>query len=344
MKLILLCALLSVAAASRTHHLVVVKPEIPTTEYREQDSKGFYSFGYSGEESAKAEYKTRDGSSKGFYSYIDSDGKLQTVKYEAGRKQGFTASATNLPSQPVDNNRPPEPVTDTPEVEMAKQAHFEAYREAAIKAAMEPDTDEQMDENELKRNSAESDTSAELQQNTRDLLLSRQNSRDQLLNLLREHEEQRAREDQQSQQLMTTYILSASAEARAHGPGQAVAQASIGGQPALSELRTIYSMDNGDSNVVLKVGSGNGNGNDLSGTSSIGLSNGNIRQDDSSISHNSQENSFYTVDNPNAHYTVEIPTVLTTLPRIESIRVGAGNGHLPLAKSTTYITQRLKSF
>ncbi|XP_061399476.1 uncharacterized protein LOC133335188 [Musca vetustissima] len=342
MKLILLCALLSVTAASRTHQLVVVKPEIPTTEYREQDSKGFYSFGYSGEESAKAEYKTRDGSSKGFYSYIDSDGKLQTVKYEAGRKQGFTASATNLPSQPVDNNRPPEPVTDTPEVEMAKQAHFEAYREAAIKAAMEPDTDEQTDENELKRASAESDTSAELQQNTRDLLLSRQNSRDQLLNLLREHEEERARDDQQSQQLMTTYILSASAEARAHGAGQALAQATIG-QPALSELRTIYSMDNGDSNVVLKVGSGNGNGDDLI-SSSLGLSNGNLKQDESSILQNSQENSFYTVDNPNAHYTVEIPTVLTTLPRIESIRVGGVNGHLPLAKSTTYITQRLKSF
>lgn len=340
MKFIIVCAFLTVVAASRNHQLVVVKPEIPTTEYREQDSKGFYSFGYSGEESAKAEYKTRDGSSKGFYSYIDSDGKLQTVKYEAGRRQGFTASATNLPAQPVDNSIPPEPVTDTPEVEMAKQAHFEAYREAAIKAAMEPDTGlDETDESELKRASAEADSSVELQQNTRELLLSRQNSRDQLLTLLREHEEERAREEQQSQ-LMTTYILSAQAEARAQGSAQALAQARIG-QPNHPELRTVYRMDNGDSNVVLKVGNGNGNGNgDVHGN---GNSNGIVLSDNgnvlSSIVQNSHENSFYTVDNPNTHYTVEIPTVLTTLPRIESIRVG----HLPLAKSTTYITQRLKS-
>ncbi|XP_013111168.2 uncharacterized protein LOC106089740 [Stomoxys calcitrans] len=370
MKYIIVCAFFAVVAASRTHHLVLVKPEIPTTEYREQDSKGFYSFGYSGEESAKAEYTTRDGSSKGFYSYIDSDGKLQTVKYEAGRKQGFTASATNLPVQPVDNNQPPEQVTDTPEVEMAKQAHFEAYREAALKAAMEADTDE-IENTEMQQASAEAQHNAELQQNTREQLLNRQNTREQLLSLLREHEEERAREEQQSQ-LMTTYIISAQAEARSHGgTGQSHAQAQARIEPhaGRSALRTVYSMENADSNVILKVGNGNdnaialatsnggdqsdnggdsandsadndngnGNGNliDITNLRSI-----NLWQDEPNIQ-NSQD-SYFTVDNPNTHYTVEIPTVLTTLPRIESIRVG-GSGRLPLAKSTTYITQRLNS-
>ncbi|XP_075163379.1 uncharacterized protein LOC142236013 [Haematobia irritans] len=355
MKFIIICALFAVVTASRNHHLVLVKTEIPTTEYREQDSKGFYSFGYSGEESAKAEYTTLDGSSKGFYSYIDSDGKLQTVKYEAGRNQGFTASATNLPVQPVDNSQPPEQVTDTPEVEIAKHAHFEAYREAALQAAMQPDTEE-LENAAIQQASAEAIHNAEFQQNAREQLLVHQTSRDQLLSLLREHEEERAREEQQSQ-LMTTYIISAQAEARSHGgQAHAHAQARIEPNGGTSDLRTLYSTENAESNVILKVGNDNGhpssnendqnnngnrneensNGNriDISNLRSI-----NLWQDEPNV-RNSQD-TYFTVDNPNTHYTVEIPTVLTTLPRIESIRVGGnGHGHLPLAKSTTYINQR----
>lgn len=340
---------MTVAAASRNHHIVILKAETPTTEYREQDSKGFYSFGYSGDESAKAEYKTQDGSSKGFYSYIDTDGKLQTVKYEAGRKQGFTASATNLPVQPVDNSQAPEPVTDTPEVEIAKQAHFEAYRDAAIKAAMEPDNDG-TDNEDMGEEAAKEGLSAEemagLQQDARNLLLSRQNSRDQLLALLREHDmEQNSREQAQQghSQMMTTYILSAQADARTHGSGQAraLAHARIGQSAGNSELRTVYRMDNGDSNVELKVGTDNGNGNSKIGDIST-LQALHVLQHEPIAVH-SAENSYYTVDNPSTHYTVEIPTVLTTLPRIESLRLG-GNGHIVSpAKSTTYITQRLKS-
>ncbi|XP_011181384.1 uncharacterized protein LOC105211571 [Zeugodacus cucurbitae] len=107
------------------------------TQYHEQDSNGFYSYGYSADQSAKAEYLTLDGSSRGFYSYVDADGKLQTVKYEAGRNQGFKAAATNLPKAPKNPNRfAPLPVRDTPEVQEAKKAHFEAYREAELRAAL----------------------------------------------------------------------------------------------------------------------------------------------------------------------------------------------------------------
>ncbi|XP_017475794.1 PREDICTED: uncharacterized protein LOC108366042 [Rhagoletis zephyria] len=107
------------------------------TQYHEQDSDGFYSYGYSAGRSAKAEYLTLDGSSRGFYSYVDADGKLQTVKYEAGRNQGFKAAATNLPKAPKNPNRlAPLPVRDTAEVQEAKKAHFEAYREAELRAAL----------------------------------------------------------------------------------------------------------------------------------------------------------------------------------------------------------------
>ncbi|XP_053956114.1 uncharacterized protein LOC128861756 [Anastrepha ludens] len=108
-----------------------------STQYHEQDSGGFYSYGYSAGRSAKAEYLTLDGSSRGFYSYVDADGKLQTVKYEAGRNQGFKAAVTNLPKAPTNPNRvAPLPVRDTPEVQEAKKAHFEAYREAELRAAL----------------------------------------------------------------------------------------------------------------------------------------------------------------------------------------------------------------
>ncbi|XP_037809300.1 uncharacterized protein LOC119602045 [Lucilia sericata] len=411
MRVIFLCAFVTLAAASRNHQIIVLKSENPTTEYREEDSKGFYSYGYSSDDSAKAEYKTRDGSSKGFYSYIDSEGKLQTVKYEAGRRQGFTASATNLPTPPMDNNRAPEPVQDTPEVEMAKQAHFEAYREAAIKAAMQPDTGDNgsnadEDTNEAAAvasgeaggngltavSSGENNLSAEqaaqleteLQQNTRELLMNRQSSREQLLQLLREQQQLASQEShsseliaqqqqqqqqqllsqqqqqeqqqllnqqqqqqqqlliqqqqqqqqllsQQHPQLMTTYVLNA--EARVE-------------QPTLSELKTIYRLDSSDSKVELKLG-----GLDLDNGQQRSLD---LVQQTAQVPQLSTEeqslgtfesirvpsNSYYTVNNPDTHYTVETPTVLTTLPRLVSISLG-NHRQLPISLSTAFSSQRL---
>ncbi|XP_065361761.1 uncharacterized protein LOC135955336 [Calliphora vicina] len=342
MRVIFLCAFVTLAAASRNHQIIVLKSENPTTEYREEDSKGFYSYGYSSDDSAKAEYKTRDGSSKGFYSYIDTEGKLQTVKYEAGRRQGFTASATNLPTPPMDNNRAPEPVQDTPEVEMAKQAHFEAYREAAIKAAMQPDTgdngsDAEDDANEAANASQAAQQESDLQQNTRELLMNRQNSREQLLQLLREQQQLQQQQQQQQQlisqhpQLMTTYVLNA--EARVE-------------QPTLSELKTIYRLDSSDSKVELKLG-----GLDLDNSQQRSLD---LLQQTAHVPQLSAEeslglgsfesirvpsNSYYTVTNPDTHYTVETPTVLTTLPRLVSISLG--NHRLPISLSTAFSSQRL---
>lgn len=389
MRFILLCAFATLAAASRNHQIIVLKSETPTTEYREEDSKGFYSYGYSSDDSAKAEYKTRDGSSKGFYSYIDTEGKLQTVKYEAGRSQGFTASATNLPKPPMDNSRTPEPVQDTPEVEMAKQAHFEAYREAAIKAAMQPDTGDDGSDRENQEQGNETNEAAiasngsngsteptaqspqpaaavpsssennlsseqaaqlenELQQNTRELLMNRQNSREQLLQLLREQHQLAAQESHSSElvgqqqqlqqqqlnehpQLMTTYVLNA--EARLE-------------QPTLSELKTIYRLDSSDSKVELKLG-----GLDLNKNQERPIE---LVEQNGQVDHLAAENaigtfesirvpsnSYYTVNNPDTHYTVETPTVLTTLPRLVSVNLN--NHHLPISLSTAFSSQRLST-
>ncbi|KAH8365752.1 hypothetical protein KR093_004061, partial [Drosophila rubida] len=106
--------------------------------YQEQDTaRAFYSYGYSDENAARAEYTTQDGSSRGFYSYVDANGKLQTVKYEAGGRQGFKAEGSNLPKAPVDDKKPPLPVTDTLEVQQARQAHLDAVREAEEEARRE---------------------------------------------------------------------------------------------------------------------------------------------------------------------------------------------------------------
>ncbi|EDW76910.1 uncharacterized protein Dwil_GK20818 [Drosophila willistoni] len=100
--------------------------------YQEQDTaRAFYSYGYSDANAARAEYTIQDGSSRGFYSYVDANGKLQTVQYEAGGSQGFKAEASNLPKAPVDDGKAPQPVTETEEVQQARLNHLKALREAA---------------------------------------------------------------------------------------------------------------------------------------------------------------------------------------------------------------------
>ncbi|CAD7003803.1 unnamed protein product [Ceratitis capitata] len=151
MQLMLALVCVTLAAASTVHYAPneILLTELErtalnkqdagpaNTQYHEQDTNGFYSYGYSADRSAKAEYLTLDGSSRGFYSYVDADGKLQTVKYEAGRNQGFKVALTNLPKPPKNSNTfAPLPVRDTPEVQEAKKAHFEAYREAELRAAL----------------------------------------------------------------------------------------------------------------------------------------------------------------------------------------------------------------
>lgn len=92
------------------------------SQYHSQDTLGQYTYGYNGGSSAKVESKSIDGITRGSYSYVDGNGRLQTVEYTADALNGFRAAATNLPKAPID---------DTPEVIQAKAEHFRAFNEAS---------------------------------------------------------------------------------------------------------------------------------------------------------------------------------------------------------------------
>ncbi|EDV39616.1 uncharacterized protein Dana_GF24387 [Drosophila ananassae] len=113
--------------------------------YQEQDTaRAFYSYGYRDDNAARAEYSSLDGTSRGFYSYVDANGKLQTVRYEANGAQGFKAEASNQPQAPVDDGKAPLPVTDTEEVQQARLAHLNALRDAreeALAASLREEAD-----------------------------------------------------------------------------------------------------------------------------------------------------------------------------------------------------------
>ena len=48
----------------------------------------------------QTETKTADGVTRGRFSYVDANGVLQTVEYQADNVHGFQASGTNLPQAP----------------------------------------------------------------------------------------------------------------------------------------------------------------------------------------------------------------------------------------------------
>lgn len=106
------------------------------SQYHSQDTLGQYSYGYNGGQSAKVESKSIDGITRGSYSYVDAEGRLQTVEYTADSVNGFRAAATNLPKASLNG------ISDTPEVAQAKAEHFRAYNEASLRAAAEPDNDQ----------------------------------------------------------------------------------------------------------------------------------------------------------------------------------------------------------
>uniref|UniRef100_A0A0P4WCR0 Cuticle protein 6 n=1 Tax=Scylla olivacea TaxID=85551 RepID=A0A0P4WCR0_SCYOL len=73
------------------------KPVIPIrSQYHVQDELGQYSFGYDAGISTRQETRDAYGNVRGSFSYIDSNGKLQTQHYTAG-KGGFRVVGTNLP-------------------------------------------------------------------------------------------------------------------------------------------------------------------------------------------------------------------------------------------------------
>ncbi|KZC11172.1 Cuticle protein 6, partial [Dufourea novaeangliae] len=61
-----------------------------------QDSRGQYDYTYIGDNSAKTESRSLDGTTRGAYSYIDPNGIVQQVHYVADHN-GFRVLATNLP-------------------------------------------------------------------------------------------------------------------------------------------------------------------------------------------------------------------------------------------------------
>jgi len=144
--------------------LAVGLPQRPSGGYQEQDTaRAFYSYGYSDDNAARAEYSSRDGTSRGFYSYVDAEGKLQTVRYEANGVQGFKAEASNQPQAPVDEGKAPLPVSDTEEVQQARLSHLNALREArekALAASLREEADRRQQQ-EQNRNNGEDQQSGE---------------------------------------------------------------------------------------------------------------------------------------------------------------------------------------
>lgn len=146
MKLFIVLSVVLVAVAAKPSGLYYSAPATFYTatapilnQYHSQNELGQYAYGYSGPNSAKVETKSFDGVTRGSYSYIDAEGKLQTVQYTADALNGFNAAATNLPKAPIDNGVAPEQVQDTPEVVRAREEHLAAYNEAAVRAAAEPE-------------------------------------------------------------------------------------------------------------------------------------------------------------------------------------------------------------
>lgn len=114
-----------------THAPAVIPAPIsvPTSsQYHAQDELGQFAFGHRGDNQARDEVKSFDGSVRGAYSYVDPTGKLVNVQYLADDKGFRVLGANNLPVAPAlpapVELRGPEPVKDTPEV-IAARADFE---------------------------------------------------------------------------------------------------------------------------------------------------------------------------------------------------------------------------
>ncbi|XP_046383580.1 atherin-like [Ischnura elegans] len=105
-------------------------PSVVTSQYHTQDEIGQYSYGYAGGPSTKTEVKSWDGVTRGGYSYVDAEGKVQSVNYVSDPIHGFRVAATNLPVAP--QSPVLETVPDTAEVAAAKSAHLAAWEEAKI--------------------------------------------------------------------------------------------------------------------------------------------------------------------------------------------------------------------
>jgi hypothetical protein len=101
-----------------------------TSQYHAQDVNGQASFGFSHPGQAASHYRDALGNQVGSYAYVNPEGKQVMVSYTADHR-GFRVLSNDLPVAPVDNNKAPEPVQDTPEVAEAKAKLFALQKEAA---------------------------------------------------------------------------------------------------------------------------------------------------------------------------------------------------------------------
>merc|ERR1712179_303088 len=70
-------------------------------QINEVNDDGSYTFGYEAADGTfKVETRDIDGNVKGKYGYLDDNGVLKTVEYNAGKSEGFTAQGDHLP-EPV---------------------------------------------------------------------------------------------------------------------------------------------------------------------------------------------------------------------------------------------------
>ncbi|KAL7733492.1 hypothetical protein ACLKA6_004962 [Drosophila palustris] len=298
-------ALLTVASAAGIRPILSISRgeelSLPLRRaYQEQDTaRAFYSYGYSDENAARAEYTTRDGSSRGFYSYVDANGKLQTVKYEAGGLQGFKAEASNQPKAPVDDKKPPLPVTETREVQEARAAHLDALREAQEEEARHEEREKGQERGTSER--ALSDEDADILERVRAELTS----------MLAERQREESRLDGEKQQRQQD---AAQSEENAQAEDDAVQQEQEQDQEQREEdqrqqqrlqtaqdakdlrLRTVYTLEDINSSSYLKLSD---------------------RLQDR-LDRNNQElrvptGAYYSYASPNAKYSVTTPTELRTL-------------------------------
>merc|ERR1712113_958810 len=129
---------------------------IPTSsQYHAQDELGQFAFGHRGDNQARDEVKSFDGSVRGAYSYVDPTGKLVNVQYLADHNGFRVLGANNLPVAPAlpapVELKGPEPVQDTPEV-IAARADFEKkFAEVAKEAEKDPEPVEEKKEEEKSR-------------------------------------------------------------------------------------------------------------------------------------------------------------------------------------------------
>ncbi|KAK4886280.1 hypothetical protein RN001_002551 [Aquatica leii] len=117
-----------------------VQVEPILSQFQDAGDQGQYKYSYQSGIESKSEQRTPDGRTIGSYSYIDTNGKIQHVKYSAG-VEGFQVITSDTPSTnlPRSHFSPSHihqqgVIGDTPEVVAARNQHFAAH-EAALRDA-----------------------------------------------------------------------------------------------------------------------------------------------------------------------------------------------------------------